>query len=147
MITLSPILSNVFIGICRPLYLASCWIGKGVRRGLYLDAAVYVYRATVNFTTGVSPFEALYGRKPEKPLEIILNLDKNVAYKDERFYKMHITKALKEAYAAIQSNQLQMALKNARLRQLTRMHLGIGFGCGGNLSRGKWISVLTGLTG
>ena len=96
----------------------ACFLTDAGRRTLwpqYLDAAVYVYRSSVNNSTGISPFQALYGRQPDRPLDLILGLD-HEKYKNDLEYTQEITKSLHETYKILQQNQLQMALKNARLR-------------------------------
>ena len=52
----------------------ACFIQQKERQHLweeYLDCAVYVYRCMTNSATGHSPFYALYGVEPVKPMDMI----------------------------------------------------------------------------
>jgi hypothetical protein len=79
----------------------------------YLDTAVYIYRCSVNNSTGYSPFYALYGVHPQNPLEIILNMD-DQKFDDQQEHTRTILKSFRDAYVDIHTNQLNMALHNAK---------------------------------
>ena len=94
----------------------SLFLGDKTRHTMweqFLDCATYVYRCTINTMTGMSPFFALYGRHPDRPLDFILNT------KEEKFatvqeYTQSITGKLHTAYKHMHDNQTKMALKNQR---------------------------------
>ena len=64
-------------------------------------------------TTGYSPFYALYGRHPTRPLDFILNTGEE-KFESLKEYNESMTKQLKEAWDVMNDNQIQMALQNAR---------------------------------
>ena len=79
----------------------------------FLDCATYVYRCTVNTMTGISPFFALYGRHPDRPLDFILNTTEE-QFNSIQEYTESITGKLHETYKHMHANQTKMALKNKR---------------------------------
>lgn len=79
----------------------------------YLDTAVYMYRCSVNNSTGYSPFYALYGTHPQNPLEIILNMEEE-KFSSKSEHTNTILQSFKDAYVEIYNNQLNMAIHNAK---------------------------------
>jgi hypothetical protein len=63
--------------------------------------------------TGTSPFFALYGRHPDRPLDFILNTTED-KFDSIQEYTNSITGKLHETYKHMHDNQLKMALKNKR---------------------------------
>jgi exodeoxyribonuclease III len=94
----------------------ACFLQKKHRQILweqYLDIAVYVYRCTVNNSTGYSPFFALYGRHPDRPLNFILNTGEE-KFSSLKEYNDSMIKQLQEAWTTMNDNQIQMALQNTK---------------------------------
>ena len=94
----------------------SCFIEKKhsqIQWEKYLDTVVYVYRCMTNNSTGYSPFYALFGRHPDRPLDMILNKEKE-KFTNIKEYNDSITAALQEAcnWEVMNDNQIQMALSN-----------------------------------
>ena len=93
----------------------SCFIQQKERQHLweeYLDCAVYVYRCMTNNSTGHSPFYALYGVEPIKPMDMILNGEKDIPKYDKVNDYIEVIKAgMKEAYMIMHQNQVRMTIK------------------------------------
>lgn len=95
----------------------ACFIQRKNRKVLweqFLDIAVYVYRCTVNNSTGYSPFYALYGRHPDRPLDFILNIAGEKKFATLAEYNDSMIKHLKDAWDIMNDNQIQMALQNTK---------------------------------
>jgi transposase InsO family protein len=94
----------------------ACFLQRKHRQVLweqYLDIVVYVYRCTVNNATGYSPFFALYGRHPDRPLHFILNTGEE-KFASLKEYSESMIKQLQEAWTTMNDNQIQMALQNTK---------------------------------
>jgi hypothetical protein len=93
----------------------ACFIQQKERQHLweeYLDCAVYVYRCMTNNSTGHSPFYALYGVEPIKPMDMILNGEKEIPKYDKVSDYIEVIKtAMKEAYMIMHQNQINMTIK------------------------------------
>jgi transposase InsO family protein len=85
----------------------------------YLASALFAYRTSTNMTTTYSPFELMYGRQPNLPIDNVLNISHN-AYKDEAEYFIHISTSLTKAYNHVREAQQRMAAQNAIRRDKGR---------------------------
>ena len=78
----------------------------------YVDACLWGYRISVNETTGLSPFEVLYGRPPITPLDHTLSLTPPHAHETEAAYKIWVSKRMHAMYDVIRRRQHAMAARN-----------------------------------
>jgi hypothetical protein len=90
---------------------------RWIRWEQYLDCAVYVYRCTVNNMTGVSPFYALYGRHPIRPLDYILDKVDERRFTEVTEYTEQIIIQLRDTYIHMRQNQINMALANTKPKE------------------------------
>jgi hypothetical protein len=86
---------------------------------LYVDAAVFTYRATINEATGFSPFFLLYGRECLLPLPIIQDSNPQQEFESEQQYATHTSAALAAAYHRARETQAEAAAKNVAYRAAT----------------------------
>ena len=91
----------------------------GMDWDLYVDAAVFAYRATINEATGFSPFFLLYGRECLLPLPIIQSACPEQEFDSEQQYATHVSSALAAAYQEARSTQSKAAAKNVAYRAAT----------------------------
>jgi hypothetical protein len=82
----------------------------------YVDSAVFVYRCSTNFTTGYSPFYALYGKHPLRPLDYMLNMTEET-YDNNRQYTNDVLASFRETYKHIHHNQMKEATRNMKLNK------------------------------
>ena len=73
---------------------------------------LFAYRATVQASTGESPFFLLYGRDPQLPTEVVLmpELPRDVVQLDD--YKSRMMQGMSDAWSSVQN-----ALKKSQARQ------------------------------
>ena len=79
----------------------------------YVDCAVFVYRCSTNTTTGQSPFYALYGKHPLRPMDYMLNMNEQ-KYDNNLKYTEDILKSFRETYRIIHENQQQESIANMK---------------------------------
>ena len=91
----------------------------------YVDCAVFVYRCSVNNTTGHSPFYALYGKHPVRPMDYMLNMNEE-KYDNNHDYTRDIMKTFRETYKVIHKNQIEEATKNMSNNSKPAKHYDIG---------------------
>jgi hypothetical protein len=108
----------------------STFIEKKHNHGMwdhYLDAAVFVYRCTTNHATGHSPFYALYGRHPIRPLDYLMSSQKEEQkFKDNTEYAKAIVEAFREAYEEMHQNQVQQSIRNMRYNNKEPIQYNVG---------------------
>ena len=93
----------------------------------YLDAAVFVYRCTTNHATGHSPFYALYGRHPIRPLDYLLSSqEEEQKYSDNTEYAKTIVEAFREAYEEMHKNQVQQSIRNMKYNNKEPIQYNVG---------------------
>ena len=93
----------------------------------YLDSAVFVYRCTTNHITGYSPFFALYGKAPVRPLDFLINQNlEEHKYSTNTEYIEEILSTLTECYQDLHQNQLTQAIKNMNLNNKQDVHYNVG---------------------
>ena len=85
---------------------------------LWVPLAVMQYRTSIHATTGVSPFEALYGRKPRLPLDASFDdppcPDQALPIQD---YVRQLTRALRQTHDLIRTRYHDRATASARMAQ------------------------------
>jgi hypothetical protein len=91
----------------------------------YVDSAVFVYRCSTNFTTGISPFYALYGKHPVRPLDYMLNMTED-AYDNNMDYTKDILATFREVYHNIHENQIVEADRNLRINKKLHIEYKVG---------------------
>lgn len=77
----------------------------------HLQAIVFAYRCSVNKTTGVSPFFAVYGRHPALPMDLLFEEPGN-EYRDEKMHALTISKTLREVFVRMRAEQQKMEQLN-----------------------------------
>jgi hypothetical protein len=82
----------------------------------YVDACLWAYRISVNETTGLSPFEILYGRPPITPLDHTLTLSPPLTHETEEAYHIWVSTRMQEMYDAVRRRQHIMAARNQQRR-------------------------------
>ena len=82
----------------------------------YVDACLWGYRISVNETTGLSPFEILYGRPPITPLDHTLSLTPPHTHETETAYNIWVSKRMHAMYDVIRRRQHTMAARNQARR-------------------------------
>ena len=93
----------------------------------YLDAAVYVYRCTTNHATGHSPFYALYGRHPTRPLDYLMSTQiEEQKFEDNTEYAKAIVEAFREAYEEMNKNQVNQSIRNMRYNNNEAVEYNVG---------------------
>ena len=85
----------------------------------YLDAAAFAYRVSVCDSTGFSPYELLYGRKPALPDHVAFNIDSQElpVFKTERDYHMWVSRTMLETYSLVRRQQQRLANINKARRE------------------------------
>jgi hypothetical protein len=80
----------------------------------YCDAMAFAYRVSVHDSTGYSPFELTYGRKPRLPDNLMYNMDIDIdqEFKTERDYAMFASEQMHKAYEHVRKQQYQIAEQN-----------------------------------
>lgn len=87
----------------------------------WLPVVLWMYRISTNETTGLSPYNMLYGREPRLPVEVQLGINANVAhYGDEREYAHALYERVQNAYAMARNAQLQQKAKDRARRDQGR---------------------------
>ena len=93
----------------------------------YLDAAVYVYRCTTNHATGHSPFYALYGRHPIRPLDHLMTTQiEEQKFADNTEYAKAIVETFREAYEEIHKNQVHQSIRNMKHNENKEVKYNVG---------------------
>jgi hypothetical protein len=88
----------------------------GLGWNAYIDAAVFMYRVSLNDSTGYSPYQLLYGRNPTLPDDTLLpdTRETDLTVPDE--YHKRLAGVVSAAYKSAYEYQLAMAESNAMLR-------------------------------
>ena len=99
----------------------------------HLDSIAFAYRTAVQESTGLSPYQLLFGRQPVLPVDILYGEPSKVEAmeRDEGKYHLRLTTNLREAWKlAFSKNEEQENVKrNTMTRKLRIEHLNqvIGF--------------------
>ena len=70
----------------------------------YVLPMVHAYNCTKHASTGFSPFELMFGRKPRLPLDLVLGLDRQQESSSYADYVANLEKRLKDAYVKASKN-------------------------------------------
>ena len=87
----------------------------GIQWDEYIDAALFVYRVSVNDTTGYSPFYLMYSREPVRPDDLILGLKPDNFQTPKQMQDSSLAKMV-ETYDLAWKRQLARAERNAVAR-------------------------------
>jgi hypothetical protein len=86
-----------------------------------------VYRCTTNHATGHSPFYALYGRHPIRPLDYLMSSQQEEQkFKDNTEYAKTIVEAFREAYEEMHQNQVQQSIRNIKYNNKESIQYNVG---------------------
>ena len=81
----------------------------------HLPYVVHAYNCTKNDSTGYSPFQLMFGRKPRLPVDVIRGLDDHDADTDYKEYVQGVKDSLASAYEKASKYSREQHLKNKRL--------------------------------
>lgn len=87
----------------------------------WLESVLWIYRTSVNETTGYSPFFLTYGRHPRVPLAAQLGLGDQSKYDNEESYGLAASKALEEAHRDARLRQLAAKFRDKQRRDASRV--------------------------
>lgn len=86
----------------------------------WLQAVVFAYNSSVVATTGFSPFELVYGRRPVMPLDLLMDKPQGGEYRDETQYGIQVSTALRDIFVRVRADQLSTAESRKRYRDRNR---------------------------
>lgn len=82
----------------------------------WLESVLWMYRTSVNSTTGYSPFYLLYGREPRIPILAQLGMGDQARFTSQESYGQQLMNAMREAYANVRERQQIARLKDKNRR-------------------------------
>ena len=82
----------------------------------WLEPVLWMYRTSINATSGYSPFFLLYGREPRIPILAQLGMGDQARFTSEEAYGQRLTNAIREAYADVRDRQQIARLKDKNRR-------------------------------
>ena len=82
----------------------------------WLEPVLWMYRTSVNATTGFTPFFLMYGREPRVPVLAQLGLGDHDGFASERQYGLKLTEAIREAYRTVRERQRVAQMKDKARR-------------------------------
>jgi exodeoxyribonuclease III len=85
----------------------------------YLPSILFAYRTSFCAATGYSPFELLFGRKPNLPASIAYDLNPG-QIKEEQKRNINVSTAMRDAYVFARDQQSKLAATNKRMRDANR---------------------------
>ena len=77
----------------------------------HVDSVLFAYRTSLCTSTGVSPFEALFGRSVHAPPDILYDLDPTMILGEAK-HGVQVSQSLQEAVKNIRKQQLKIHLAN-----------------------------------
>ena len=77
----------------------------------FVDSVLFAYRTSVCTSTGVTPFEALFGRKVTAPPDILYELDTEQIARESK-HGVVVSKSMQEAVRCIRRQQLKIHVAN-----------------------------------
>ena len=88
----------------------------------YVDAIIFAHNISENESTGFSPFQLTYGRRPAVPEDVMYGLQETEAgFETEAQYHIHCGAWMAKAYKHVHEQQRKMAESNKEARA-ERMH-------------------------
>jgi hypothetical protein len=85
----------------------------------YVPSILFAYRTSFCAATGYSPFELLFGRKPNLPASLAYDLNPGQV-KEEAKRNINISSAMRDAYTFAREQQNKIASANKRIRDANR---------------------------
>ncbi|KAG1933335.1 interleukin-1 receptor accessory protein-like 1-A [Pimephales promelas] len=80
----------------------------------YVKPLVHAYNCTRNDSTGISPYELMFGRQPWLPVDLAFGLPADESSQSHSSYVRNLKERLKESYRVARENAAKVAVRNKR---------------------------------